>query len=465
MKRHVLKYCLSMLFCCLMAQISFSQARGEDKITFNFECKADLESVSFGGTAAEGYITIHHDYKPHTAFVAPHWAKGNTDFAPVGYVAGQKAQAAAVFNFACEKIAENKVFAKGTGSNGIEFEAQSLYFTGTKGNYAMKMATTAFTANMVDYFAKFQIKWQVKIGNNGTWQDAGTSENPMYVPLSQLDGCNLVDGNSVYYSVIHYACKPAKGLSDLDQITSAIFTAFQTKNVPRIDKPSIGAMMYWGIKNTNPSANPIQCRGLSGLLDDEDCRCGEWASFYQYCLALHKIKGCRGSIFAKPLANNSTGQALLNQFSNAYKNTFNVLPPPYPTVTASNFLVKNWATLTNNTLYVSSGSWPYQNIPAPYIAPNGSIIPIGDLFGAKAQGMDNPESAFGDHVVVCINDKIYDPSYGTGVFNGVNDWETNSLAAHAVYSEYTNSNIETVYLVWVYEQELPNVNQTQYSCK
>ena len=37
MKRPVLKYCFSMLFCCLMAQISFSQARGEDKITFDFD--------------------------------------------------------------------------------------------------------------------------------------------------------------------------------------------------------------------------------------------------------------------------------------------------------------------------------------------------------------------------------------------------------------------------------------------
>ena len=39
MKRPVLKYCLSMLFCCLMAQISFSQARGEEEpVKFDFKC-------------------------------------------------------------------------------------------------------------------------------------------------------------------------------------------------------------------------------------------------------------------------------------------------------------------------------------------------------------------------------------------------------------------------------------------
>lgn len=48
MKRPVLKYCLSMLFCCLMAQISFSQARGEDKITFNFDDCPEIKHKVIG---------------------------------------------------------------------------------------------------------------------------------------------------------------------------------------------------------------------------------------------------------------------------------------------------------------------------------------------------------------------------------------------------------------------------------
>ena len=469
MKRHVLKYRLSMLFCCLVAQISFSQARVEEKITFNFECKADLESVSFGGTAAEGYITIHHDYKPHAAFVAPHWTKGNTELAPVGYVAGQKAQVAAVFDFACEKIAENKVFAKGIGPNGIVFDEQSLSFTGKKGNYAMKIAKTAFTANTVDYFAKFQIKWQVKIGDTGTWQDAGTSENPMYVPLSQLDGCNLEekDKDRVFYSTIHYACKPAKGLTDKTQITQKIWETFATLKVPRIDKPTQNkktAMLYWGA--TNP-VNADACRGVSGLLNYEDGNCGEWAFFMQHCVAMHGFSDiCLYKIEGKAIADFDKIEAYNANF-NTY---FGQLPIDAQVV----FLVKKWNVPNLKKFYYTSkkyipsnvGNNFYTNYSGNLILTNGNTVPVGNLSGDKAQGITDPETLFSNHAVVTLaNSKIYDPSYGTGLFADILDWEYKSIDAYAWEAFYTpdNGSMNIYSIVYPYEHEISSNQQVEYA--
>lgn len=468
MKRHVFKHGFAVLLSFLFSHFVFAQVRGEEKIVFDFQCKAELESVSFGGTDTEGYITIHHDYEPFKSFVAPHWKKGNAEFAPVGYVAGQKAQVSAIFNFACEKIAEYKVFAKGTGPNNIEFEEQALTFTGNKGNYDLKKSNKAFTDKTVDYFEKFEIKWQVKIGD-GKWEDAGSSINPLYVPLSKLNGCNLenpfngLDWENIYYSVIHYACKPAKGLTDFDKITSSIYSTFKSKKIPRIDKPtnfgSLG-MTYWGTKN--PFNNNNTCRGLKALLSKEDARCGEWGSFFKYCLAMHGIQGCDGEIDTDIIPD-----ATFKKFEDDFYSKFNLLPLSQGKYGSRKvFLVKNWLSLTNSNLYMVNQIWPYYPIASPLITANGSVINIGDTDGVGAQGINDPDSVFSDHVTVCLGNQIYDPSYGTGPFDGINDWEKNSLSAHAIYTTIKNpANMQKYTLVWILEQELPTINQVIYKCQ
>ena len=472
MKRHVLKYCLSMLFCCLMAQISFSQARGEDKITFDFECKADLESVSFYNESS-GYITIHHDYKPHAAFVAPHWTKGNPEFKPVGYVAGQKAQVSAIFNLAdCDNqvvrargvatIVVNKV------SMDITFPEMLLTKIGKgKGEYTKGIADKAFTANMVDYFEKFQIKWQVQIGDKGAWQDAGTSENPMYVPLSQLKGCSL-DDDRVFYSVIHYACEPAKGLSNDKDIFDKIWNVFVSKAIPRIDKPKYDKMTYWGANNPLN----VGCRGMAGLLDYEDANCGEWSLFLRNCLGMHStltaIQGCEGS-YALP---QTIEPSLKTDLDFNYAITFEALPTVYRKV----FLVKKWEQLDFDKFYFIGKKYinflqiPMQLNTSNYIignsftSPKGILITRGDKTGDLAQGMVDPETVFQDHVVVCMpNGKIYDPSYGTGPFLSNLDWEVQSVDGYAIETEFEDAMGKIHFLIMKYENETP-LYQIPYSC-
>ncbi len=452
----------------MLSSVLYGQERGEEVVTFDFKCKAVLESVSFKGDAGVDYITIHHDYTPWASFVAPHWIKGNSELKPVGYVAGSAAQVEAEFTFACEKSVEGKVFAKGTAPNGISFPEQSLIISGTTGTYNVQKANKAFAANTVDYFDKFTIKWEVSFDNKTTWQEAGTSENPLYVPLSQLKGCGLGD-DRVFYSVIHYACKPAKGLSNEKDIFDEIWNVFVSKSIPRIDKPKFDKMTYWGANN--PLG--VGCRGMAGLLNYEDANCGEWSLFLRNCLGMHNnltnIQGCNGGL----LLSQSISSKLETDLQFNYANTFNSLPTVYRKV----FLVKKWEQLDFDKFYFIGKKYinvlqiPMQQntinyaVGTPFTSPKGIAITRGDKTGDEAQGMIDPETVFLDHVVVCMpNGKIYDPSYGTGPFLSSLDWEVQSVDGYAIETEFKDAMNEIHYLVMKYENETPSY-QIPYSCK
>ena len=408
------------------------------------------------------FITIHHDYEPHDAIVAPHWTKGSTELKPVGYVVGNAVQVEATFTFACENIAKYKIYAKGIGSDGFDFPVQVLNISGVTGTYDVQKSTKVFTAKTVDYYDKFAIKWQVSFDDEKTWKDAGTSENPLYVPLSQLNGCNL-DDERVFYSVIHYACKPAKGLSSPSDIFNSIWNNFKTLTIPRIDKPSIGAMEYWG------EANPLTpgCRGTQGLLNYEAANCGEWSTFMRHCLGMNSLKdGCSGVIEAMNVSS-STIISVQSDFIAKFGASTTVY------YARNTFLVKNWnIPILNQFYYVgrkylsTGGGNQYTNFTGSLICPNGDKIEQGDILGDKAQGITDPETLFGDHAVICYpNGNIYDPSYGTGPFTDIKDWEAQSIDAYAreiVF--FDNLTQQPISIVYPHERESSKKQQVIYSC-
>ncbi|NRA51501.1 MAG: hypothetical protein HRU12_20445 [Phaeodactylibacter sp.] len=51
-----------------------------------------------------------------------------------------------------------------------------------------------------------------------------------------------------------------------------------------------------------------------------------------------------------------------------------------------------------------------------------------DPSGIPGQGVDNPYSDFGKHLITLAGGKYFDPSYGT-VFNSLKEWEDNSVDA------------------------------------
>ncbi len=434
---------LSVVMLMLLSSIVRAQERSISVCgNFNYQTIGSVTSVTFEDNGLNR-IEIHHDYAPHESFIPPHWKKGRTEQWPVAYVAGTKAKLSAEFKLTCivNGGSSSGIFAKGIGPNGIVFPAKELRITGGGdiGLYESALADLAFTSGTVNYFNPFEIQWQLSRKVNGTYESAGISQNPLYVPLSKLNGCKLNDDNN-YYSVIHYACEPAKGLSDPNLILKAVWSNFENLDLPRIDKPSITALKYWGTRN--PLYNQA-CRFIDGLLDIEDANCGEWASFMKHCLAFHsgsltQLKGCTGEILAHEIISVET------EFDNSYRLEFETMPP----VKRHVFLVKNWnIPQLKNFYYVGRKHMSFTGTKVPFpslsyytnftgypiITNIGNIVDRGDMIGDKAHGILDPEPYFADHAVVCMpNGEIYDPSYGTGPFPNIKIWEEKSIDGYAI---------------------------------
>ena len=121
------------------------------------------------------------------------------------------------------------------------------------------------------------------------------------------------------------------------------------------------------------------------------------------------------------------------------------IPTDYIAQNVSLFMVKNW-TVEPNKFYkrVSESPEDYQSLLSPT---NSGVGVNGALpLGVAAQGNDNPYSRFQDHSLVQINNKVYDPSYGTGPFNTFSDWEVASIAS---FGAFIRIGTPPMYVLWI----------------
>lgn len=150
----------------------------------------------------------------------------------------------------------------------------------------------------------------------------------------------------------------------------------------------------------NNAAPYLTCNGVVDLLATGDGRCG---SFQELMIDVLLEQGI---VTAHP-----TTEEPLPRYEAAaitdYVATYGSDPTLAYTIREV-FFVKSW------TLNVANRFAPIDN------------------FGAPAQGNKNPIAIFGDHALVEIGGKIYDPSYGTGPFNSVLDWEDASIDGYGV---------------------------------
>jgi hypothetical protein len=389
------------------------------------------------------------------------------DPAPVAQIAGSYLGVSAKFKIDCHGLINAPgLLAKAKSNNGIEFpsvtlkyenSSQLFVYAGTQTPYAY--GNQVITPSKVDYFEEFEIKWWLSVDNGNTWYFAGESVNPLYVPLSDLTytgGCfSRYWGPLSYYSVVHYACAPAKGLYDKAKITEAIYKVFQTRKVPRIEKPQNDAMLYWGC--TNALTN--ECRGIGGLLDNQDANCGEWAAFLQYCIAMHNIESCLGAISMKYVE-----VPIMQDFQFTYINTFKEFPPSGDA--EPKFLVDHWTIPDLFKFYVNNHKFPTYLISPPlptssfacyqttgfFKSASGATILMAYTNPSAAQGIKEPEGLFTNHGVVDIGGVIYDASYGTPPYNGgFTEWEQKEVNGYAIETYFKDPTTGMVYpLVWPY---------------
>ena len=319
-------------------------------------------------------------------------------------------------------------YVKGTGSGGINIPPTVTNLT--SGNTATLPPTTAKDSsgnlkvfpNQTNFYNPFTIQWQISFDGGSTWQDAGTSSNPIYVCISKTGPNNVSD--KLYRTEVHLACSitGATTSSQAMQNTWSIFSNSTPTNPnagPNGVKMWDGRTLYYYQPGTDFSHNPGN--SLSAFFIAGTGRCGMYALLLYDSWVINGVSCNTISVYP-------FGQNPNSEDNNNY------------------FYVDNWS-LTNpaNPHYFSANPYPVGpnemqqlSIPPGVQPPGGQPPNYGDitsLSGHPGQNDSTPsQKIWGDHEFLQYTDNsqnppvtlYYDPSYGA-IYTGPMDFQTKSL--------------------------------------
>jgi hypothetical protein len=300
------------------------------------------------------------------------------------------------------------------------------------------------------------VNWKLKLfGNSGFAPETsmGASNNPAYV-LWKKPPANL----PLYETLVRLSTKAAANLwlqggllteAQIEaQIPREVFTALETKNVKRSD----GAVLKYYGQWTTVNATTL------GLLRDKDGQCTAWANFFVDLLKVQGLTTLLDLPFAVIRSKNWNGRAhdewfLVNDWTfygnpdRTYsKNKIsykwqNIMDPgdTLPTLGAS--------FAANRYLFSDTYTIPNTTTKVPEVDGNNTA-PNQMRTGLAGQGNNRPVSMFNNHVIVVINNILYDPSYGAKydrtIQNGtpdqdlrarLDDLEATAIAGYAVQED------------------------------
>ncbi len=185
-------------------------------------------------------------------------------------------------------------------------------------------------------------------------------------------------------------------------------------------------MEYYG-STAAPYDTDLTAANLAGLLDIGSGRC---SAFREFFLDVLKAQGCTNAVALNIKVDNDYVD-YVTQATTAYVATNGHLPlvDGY-NVIKDIFFVKNWD-------LDSSNKWD-----------------AIDESGLAGQGNDNPIAIFGDHALVQKGTQIYDPSYGTGPFTSILDWENKSVDGYGVQFIKNPYWLSTNFLFWIGHKDI-----------
>lgn len=175
------------------------------------------------------------------------------------------------------------------------------------------------------------------------------------------------------------------------------------------------------------------------MIANANGQCGSWANLFRMILLVHGVQGSE-HVFLLPKESTPRGCIFENgQWG----------PRPgiqgFPSG-ALGFIVKSYQ-------FGNPGSgcvdYPYRfNDPCQAFT-QWPEVDVVDAAGVVGQDSPNPASWFENHQIVRVLDKLYDPSYGTGPYQSVAQYESAAIqglygVAHCVVAE--NGQVTAIYL-------------------
>lgn len=384
-----MKYCALLLLCFCS---TFCTVTAQD-----FEYNFQATEVKFSGA---GSISIRHDSLA-TIYSTAHWR--NTGLRePAGWSSGSTMMATANFEFKCAK-APDSITIRGLGSDTINLPAQTVKLNPATGvftcTYPLVYASKKFPLGVVNYYAPFNIYWEISFDKGLTWYKADTTDHRIYVTKStpQAETGNFKH----FHTVLELSCKNAKGQTTDTGIISKCWSEFTDQIVLNHKGDSLFYYKTFNTSNTN----------LPALLKNRNAQCYTFAQLFAALVKIQGINKTNNYVYITPKAVASPCGGTINRF-----------------------LVKNWKFGTKSDS-AACPSFPYRNTySGSYITATGYVFTTADATdqtGINGSCNNNPSSFFNNHQICKFDGVYYDACYGVK-FNALTDIKTTAFDAWGV---------------------------------
>jgi hypothetical protein len=309
------------------------------------------------------------------------------------------------------------------GGGALTFKATKVNQTGDV--LVVKNLTGGNLPGHVTFLSDLAISWTVDAG--GKAYDAGTSEHPIYVVYA------APGATALFETLVDFTTNAAAGESTATGVFDKVWQVFTTRDIHRVHLNTMSGnvtrlggnktllryytewTLFLELRRTYFDTCPPG-QTTADILRILIGRCGGWARFFVDAL------GAQGVVVRDLAVDDFTG---------------------FPTgpAGADLMLINNW------TFGAPSGAGDFPYVMRVRINRvggrlSGSFVGRPDFTkgnGVAGQGAavtPNPRGWFavGDHAVDLFDGKIYDPSYGTGPFDDIEQWAAASLAGFAKIS-------------------------------
>jgi hypothetical protein len=364
-----------------------SASRGASELDAGYP----LMFVTFGG---KGFRPITSDVQPgFPTYRAEQWLGGNDPHQqPVLYAASSALTVSAEWTNTKSTPVTGEILARATTSNGLTIAPTPVKKEAGKFLLARAAAATALFGDDAQFFPHFVIRWQLSFDGGKSWNDAGQSDNPLYVSASMNPLADFFS-REFYLTVVDSEINENLGLTAGNQpaIVSNTWSLFAGSAVrqfsptaPFSDGTEHGrALTYYGTPASASDPTGQQLQGTVGigytfnaivpkLLADGDGQCGAWARLFLDMLLVSGIFETDDYV--------------------------TVIPQK-----SEGFLVNNWN-------FIGGGKSGNPNYP--YLDEPGKPYEVTKQPGLPGQNSPDPLSVFGNHVIARIDGTYYDPSYG-----------------------------------------------------
>jgi hypothetical protein len=337
-----------------------------------------------------------------------------------------------------QEISENYVFDAANNQITLNEPGRTLTITNVAANQLLP--------NTIRHITNLTLEWKLSLDGGVEWIDAGKSESPVFVLLSDPKYSDPKLGKTLYYTVVYLGCDFGWGLDNAAQLPDALMSTplgngFASRAISTVKLDERGLPPGNDEENHQFTSSPLRYYGswttesktTADLLKTKDGMCGAWARFFIDILA---AQGAIGPNDKPYISLQPTARAEFFLVKN-WSIPANPNPNPIPIATdlyIPQSVVGNYVMQPNDIQRGVIRNYHYVNVSRPGDSPltRWAVSAPGKAYQwaqppmpqvtyvnqtkpndpNNSQNNNNPQAILDNHAVVKISNTYYDPSYG-----------------------------------------------------